>query len=71
MLLSAKIGTLSLTVVRVCRKRTAPKVGEVFEIYEDLLPGTMMPRSGTKPHRVRCTEIRDTGEQKIWFCERW
>lgn len=70
MLLRAKIGTLSLQVVKTVRLRRSPNLDQVFWVHERLDP-THKPFPGSKPIRVLCRGIVGIGPDAIWLLERW
>jgi hypothetical protein len=65
MTLRFKVGTYPAQMLYVCRKKKTPVVGEIFFVVDKNV-------SGSKPYRVRLSEIRQhTGAGDIYFVERF
>ena len=65
MTLNFKVGTMPARKYHVCLLHKPPIVGQVFEVVDKA-------SHGSRPFRVRCSEIRaHTGGGDIYFVEQW
>lgn len=60
-----KLGTHSARMMRLCRRRKAPKVGDVIQLKD--LPYERW----AKPQGARVLEIRELGHQTLYAVELW
>lgn len=63
MRLYAKIGTHPATYVHVVRKKKLPKIGEHFQVVDEL-------DEGSKPIWVRCSIIKKISDVDLYYVER-